>query len=158
MPDKATAKTKDRPGDQRVMTTFRLEPDLLRQIKIRAALDGTSINALMEQGIRHILRINRENDGFVRRFIIFVAELSPAEMQRLGAGMDDIVVDAGGGDFYLWAHGLRRADGDRTVFNSHTLADAALSARQIRQHLLDHADALVNAPQGEMVPARAGRA
>ncbi|MEE3627729.1 hypothetical protein UCD39_27775 [Nitrospirillum sp. BR 11752] len=156
MPDKTTAKPKERPADQRVMTTFRLEPDLLRQIKIRAALDGTSINALMEQGIRHILRINRENDESVRRFIIFVAELSPAEMQRLGAGLDDIVLEAATGDFYLWAHGLRRAHDDRTVFNSHTLADTGLSARQIRQHLLDHADALVNAPQD--VPVKAGRA
>ncbi|TWB24945.1 hypothetical protein FBZ88_11122 [Nitrospirillum bahiense] len=152
MPEKATPKVKD----QRVMTTFRLEPDLLRQIKIRAALDGTSINALMEQGIRHILRINRENDESVRRFIIFVAELSPAEMQRLGAGLDDIVMEAATGEFYLWAHGLRRGDKDRTMFNSHSLADTGLSGRQIRQHLLDHADALVNAPQD--VPVKAGRA
>ncbi|WP_159107270.1 hypothetical protein [Azospirillum sp. B4] len=140
------------------MTTFRLEPDLLRQIKIRAALDGTSINALMEQGIRHILRINRENDESVRRFIVFVAELSPAEMQRLGAGLDDIVMEAASGDFYLWAHGLRRADGDHAVFNSHSLADTGLGARQIRQHLLDHADMLVNAPEAGQAMAGTGRA
>ncbi|MDE1150053.1 MAG: hypothetical protein PW843_26160 [Azospirillaceae bacterium] len=140
MTEKATPKAKD----QRVMTTFRLEPDLLRQIKIRAALDGTSINALMEQGIRHILRINRETDEAVRRFIVFVAELSPAEMQRLGAGLDDIMQEEKGGEFYLWAHALSRAATDRTIFDSHSLAGAPLDGRQIRQHLLDHADALVN--------------
>jgi hypothetical protein len=45
--------------DQRVNTTLRIEPTLLRELKFAAVEDGRKVNDLILEGVHHVLSLRR---------------------------------------------------------------------------------------------------
>jgi hypothetical protein len=45
--------------DQRINTTLRIEPALLRELKFAALEDGRKVNDLILEGVHHVLSLRR---------------------------------------------------------------------------------------------------
>jgi hypothetical protein len=46
--------------DQRINTTLRIEPALLRELKHAAVEDGRKVNDLILEGVHHVLAVRRQ--------------------------------------------------------------------------------------------------